>query len=227
MATPILVSWSGGKDSAHMLYHLLQDSAWEIVGLLCTLDASSNRVPVHGVRRTLVERQVAQMPVGPLIPISIPPGASNEVYEQAWAQALAPFRAQGIRHVAFGDIFLEDIRAYRERQLAALGMEALFPIWTGTPAPEVSRALVERFLQAGFRTRMVGVDARYFEEAWAGRILTRQVLDRLPEEVDPCGERGEYHTFVFEGPLFHAPVAHRLGQVFSQGGFHYRDLLEA
>ncbi len=222
---PILVSWSGGKDSALALYRLLQEETWEVVGFLCTFTAPYRRLTMHGVRRALVERQVASMGLAPMVPILIPAHASNAVYEAAWAEALAPFRQRGVRYVAFGDIFLEDIREYRRRQMAALGMEPVWPIWTGTPDPEASLALLKEFWQAGFRTRVVCVDARCLSPVWAGQELTPGAVRALPPNVDPCGERGEFHTFVFQGPLFAEPLRHRLGIRVTREGFHYRDLV--
>ncbi len=222
---PVLVSWSGGKDSALALYRLLQDSTWQVVGLLCTFTQDYQRLTMHGVRYDLVRRQVESMGLGPMVEIWIPAGASNEVYEAAWARALEPFRQQGVRHVAFGDIFLEDIRAYRLQQLQALGMEPVWPIWTGTEDPEASLGLLEEFWAAGFRTRVVCADARHLSPAWAGQELTRLAVRALPRHVDPCGERGEFHTFVFQGPLWSRSIRHRLGPRVTRDGFHYRDLV--
>ncbi len=225
MSTPILVSWSGGKDSALALYRILQDPSWQVVGLLCTISQPYNRITMHGVRRNLLEQQITALNLAPMIPILLPPDASNAVYEAAWADALRPLIAQGIRHVAFGDIFLEDIRAYREQQLARLGMTPVFPIWTGSRRRADSLALLDAFWQAGFRTRIVCVDSRHLGPKWAGRELTPEALQELPETVDPCGENGEFHTFVFDGPLFQYPIHHRLGRRVSHRGFHFRDLL--
>lgn len=225
MPQPILVSWSGGKDSALALYRLLQDPSWQVKGLLCTISQPYDRITMHGVRRVLLERQVAALAVGPLFPIYLPPNASNTTYEAAWAETLRPLRKRGVCHVAFGDIFLEDIRAYRERQLAALDMTPVFPIWTGRRERTASMALLETFWKAGFRTRIVCVDARHLGPEWAGRELTPQAVRALPNTVDPCGENGELHTFVFAGPLFRTPVAHRLGRHVTRQGFHFRDLL--
>ncbi len=225
MATPVLVSWSGGKDSALALYRILQDPNWQVAGLLCTISQPYDRLTMHGVRRVLLEQQVAAMNVAPMIPIFLPPDASNNVYETAWAEALRPLIAQGIRHVAFGDIFLEDIRAYREQQLAALGMRPVFPIWTGSRRHNDSLTLLDEFWNVGFRTRIVCVDARHLGPEWAGRELTPDVVRELPNTVDPCGENGEFHTFVFDGPLFQHPVRHQQGRCVTRRGFHFRDLV--
>ena len=225
MKTPVLVSWSGGKDSALALHRTLHDPNWQVVGLLCTISQPYDRITMHGVRRALIEQQVAAMNVAPMIPIFLPPEASNEVYEAAWAKALRPFIAQGVRHVAFGDIFLEDIRAYREQQLAKLDMTPVFPIWTGSRRRTDSLALLDEFWNADFRTRIVCVDARHLGPEWAGRELTPEAVEKLPEAVDPCGENGEFHTFVFDGPLFRHPVRHRLGRRVTRRGFHFRDLV--
>lgn len=225
MATPILVSWSGGKDSALALYQMLQDARWHVAGLLCTFSQPYDRITMHGVRRTLLEQQVAALGLASMVPIFLPPNASNEVYEAAWAKVLHPFIQQGIRQVAFGDIFLEEIRAYRERQLAKLGMTPVFPIWTGSRHPADSWAVLAAFWQAGFRTRIVCADAQHFDSTWVGRELTPITVQQLPPSVDPCGENGEFHTFVFDGPLFSHPVRHRLGRCVTRQGFHFRDLL--
>ncbi len=225
MPIPLLVSWSGGKDSALGLYRILQDAHWRVAGLLCTFSRPYDRITMHGVRRVLIEQQVAAMHLAPMIPIFLSPDASNEAYEAAWAEALRPFIAQGIRHVAFGDIFLEDIRTYRTQQLKQLGMQPVFPIWTGSRRRTDSLTLLNTFWQLGFRTRIVCVDARHFGPEWAGRELTPEAVQELPEHVDPCGENGEFHTFVFEGPLFRHPIPHRLGRRVTRRGFHFRDLL--
>ncbi len=222
---PLLISWSGGKDSALALYRLLQDETWQVVGFLCTFTQPYNRLTMHGVRRELIEGQIAALNLAPLVPIHIPAHASNAVYEEAWARALEPFRKQGVRHVAFGDIFLQDIRAYRQQQLEALGMEPVWPLWTGTEDPEASKALLREFWDAGFRTRVVCADARLLSPFWAGQELTPLAVHALPEGIDPCGERGEFHTFVFQGPLFSHPLRHRIGRRVTREGFHYRDLL--
>ncbi|SHK47048.1 Dph6-related ATP pyrophosphatase [Rhodothermus profundi] len=224
MSVPILISWSGGKDSALALYRILQNHCWRVAGFLCTISQPYNRITMHGVRRALLEQQIAAMSLAPMIPILLPPDASNEIYEAAWAEALRPFIAQGIRHVAFGDIFLEDIRAYREQQLKKLGLTPVFPIWTGSRRRTDSLALLDTFWRVGFRTRIVCVDGRQLAPTWAGRELTPEALQELPETVDPCGENGEFHTFVFDGPVFQHPVRHRLGRRVTRRGFHFRDL---
>ncbi len=221
---PVLFSWSGGKDSALALYRLQQDPRWHVRALICTFTRPFDRLTMHGVRRALILAQAEALGL-PVISVEIPAGASNAAYEAAWEEALAPYREQGVRHVAFGDIFLEDVRAYRERQLTALGMEMVEPIWTGSEDPARSRALLEAFWQAGFRTRIVCADARFLGPEWVGRELTPSALAALPEGVDPCGERGEFHTFVFAGPMFRHPIVHHLGRRVTRDGFHYRDLL--
>nr|BCX01009.1 MAG: ATPase [Bacteroidota bacterium] len=221
---PILISWSGGKDSALALWELLRSERWHPLALLCSISQPYGRVTMHGVRLSLLERQARALGL-PLVPIYLPPEASNSIYEARWAEALEPWRQRGVRHVAFGDIFLRDIRAYRENQLAALDMEPIFPIWTGLEDPDSGWALLERFWQTGFHARIVCADSRYFKPEWVGEELTPALLRALPEEVDPCGERGEFHTFVFSGPLFSGPIAHRLGRRVLRGGFYYRDLV--
>ncbi|MCS6982241.1 MAG: adenine nucleotide alpha hydrolase [Flavobacteriales bacterium] len=223
---PILLSWSGGKDSALALWRLLQSGQWKPVGLLCTFSTPFDRVLMHGVRRLLLLQQ-AQATGIDLVPIFLPPEPSNDVYETAWAEVVGDWCRRGVRHVAFGDVFLQDIRAYREKQLAKLDMEPVFPVWTGCPEREASWQLLEEFWSVGFRTRIVCVELTKLGEEWAGRELSPTQARRLPPDVDPCGENGEFHTFVFAGPCFKNPIRVRLGKRFFAKGFCYRDLLPA
>ncbi|MCS7082658.1 MAG: adenine nucleotide alpha hydrolase [Bacteroidetes bacterium] len=222
---PILLSWSGGKDSALALWRLLRSGSWRPVGLLCSISQPYDRVTMHGVRRQLIAQQAQALGIA-LVPIFLPPEPTNAAYEAAWAEVLWEWRRRGLRHVAFGDVFLEDIRAYRERQLAALGLEPVFPVWTGSSDRKASWRLLEEFWSAGFRTRIVCVELKKLGPEWAGRELRPALARRLPSEVDPCGENGEFHTFVFAGPCFQSPVSHRLGSRVLCRGFCYRDLEE-
>jgi uncharacterized protein (TIGR00290 family) len=216
---PVLLSWSGGKDSALALHALRQTPGVEVAGLLTTVTEEYDRISMHGVRRILLERQ-AEATGLPLHIVSIPPECSNEIYEQRMAAALTPLRQGGIRRVAFGDLFLEDIRAYRVGKLAAAGMEALFPVW-GRDTAELAR----EFIAQGFGAVLVCVDTAALDASFAGRAFDDALLRDLPPAVDPCGERGEFHTFVHAGPIFRQPVNFRTGvQETRMERFRYQDL---
>jgi uncharacterized protein (TIGR00290 family) len=219
---PILLSWSGGKDSALALHALRQTPGVEVSGLLTTLTEEYDRISMHGVRRALLEQQ-AEAAGLPLHIISIPPDCTNEIYEERMAAALAPHRHRGVRRVAFGDLFLEDIRAYREAKLAGAGMEALFPVW-GRDTAELALG----FIAKGFQAVLVCVDTDALDPVFAGRAFDAALLRDLPSHVDPCGENGEFHTFVHAGPIFRQPIAFQLGQQETRlGRFRYQDLLAA
>jgi uncharacterized protein (TIGR00290 family) len=218
MPEPILLSWSGGKDSALTLHALRSSPDFEPAGLLTTLSEDYDRISVHGVRRELLERQAA--PIGlPLRKVLIPRDCPNEIYEDCLAAALREAKAQGIRHVAFGDLFLEDIRAYREKQMAALGLQPVFPVW-GLDTAQLARD----FIGLGFQAVLVCVDSEALDPAFVGRSFDEDLLRDLPPGVDPCGENGEFHTFVHAGPIFREPVGIRIGRVEGRGRFWYRDV---
>jgi diphthamide synthase (EF-2-diphthine--ammonia ligase) len=217
----VLLSWSSGKDSAWTLHVLRQRPDVEVVGLLTTFNEAFDRVAMHAVRRPLVEAQ-AEAARLPLWPVPLPWPCSNEIYEQRMGAAVARARAEGISHVAFGDLFLEEIRQYRIRQLTGTGLEPLFPLW-GTPAD--TPALAREMLAAGLGAVLTCVDSRQLEPRFAGRSFDAALLAELPPGVDPCGERGEFHTFCHAGPMFVAPVAVRVGEVLSRDGFCFADLL--
>ncbi|WP_404980553.1 Dph6-related ATP pyrophosphatase [Carboxydichorda subterranea] len=209
------LAWSGGKDSAMALYVLGGASL-----LLTTVTETHERVSMHGVRRSLLRAQARAVGV-PVLEVPIPPRCTNAVYEARMAEALEHLKARGIRSVAFGDIFLADVRAYRERQLARAGMEARFPLW-GRDTGAVAR----EFLRAGFRAVVVCVDLARLDASWAGREFDEAFLAALPAGVDPCGEKGEFHTCVYDGPVFAQPVAFRRGAVVERDGFAFADLLD-
>jgi uncharacterized protein (TIGR00290 family) len=218
---PVLLAWSGGKDSALALDALRAAGEVRVCGLITTVTAGYERISMHGVRRTLLDAQAAAVGL-PLIEARIPVRASNDSYEAAFAAALAPVRAAGVMRVAFGDLFLSDIRAYRERQLAALGMRALFPLWLrDTPA------LAREFIARGFEAVLVCLDPAKIAPSFAGRAFDSQLLHDLPSGADPCGENGEFHTFVFNGPGFIRPVPIVVGPVVERDGFVFCDLTEA
>jgi uncharacterized protein (TIGR00290 family) len=219
MSEPIVMCWSGGKDSALALAELLRDSHYDVAALLTTVTRDYDRISMHGVRRDLLHVQADALGLA-LVEVEIGTGASNDEYEAAIGAALERFRSEDTDTVAFGDLFLTDIRAYRERQLAALNMHAVFPVWGRD-----TRALYRQFVRDGFRAVTCCVDPRQLDESFCGRELDDEFLADLPMEVDPCGENGEFHTFVFDGPIFREPIAMRRGEVVCRDGFWYCDLI--
>ena len=216
----VLLSWSSGKDAAWVLHMLRQAWDVEVVGLLTTLSADGDRVAMHAVRRTLLEAQVRAAGL-PLLAVPLPWPCSNAEYEEATARALGEARERwGVTHVAFGDLFLEDVRAYRERQMAQVGLTPLFPLW-GLP----TRALARDMIAGGLEARLTCIDPRRLPESLAGRAFDAALLEALPPDVDPCGEAGEFHTFAFAGPMFSHPVPTTLGEVVARDGFVFADLL--
>jgi uncharacterized protein (TIGR00290 family) len=218
-----LLAWSSGKDSAWTLHVLRQQGAFEVAGLLTTFNEAFDRVAMHAVRRELVEAQAAAAGL-PLWPVPLPWPCSNDDYEARMRAAMERARAEGITAVAFGDLFLQDIREYRIRQLAGSGIEPLFPLW-GTPAD--TPVLARRMLEGGLRAVLTCVDSRQLDPRFVGRAFDAELLSELPAGVDPCGERGEFHTFCCAGPMFRAPIAVRAGEVVVREGFAYADLLPA
>src|SRR5215471_18738070 len=213
----VLVSWSGGKDSCLALAEIRQKR--DVVALLTTITRDFDRISMHGVRSILLEQQAASLGI-PLHKVFITKGAGNDEYERETIHALRSFQANGINSVVFGDLFLEDIRAYREELLARLGMKGIYPVW----GLDTSH-LIKEFLARGFKTAVVCVDPAKLSRAFVGRVLDEQFLSELPAEVDPCGENGEFHTFVFDGPGFRAPVPFSFGEVVMRDGFWFADLV--
>jgi uncharacterized protein (TIGR00290 family) len=216
---PVLLAWSSGKDSAYTLHVLRQRADVEVVGLLTTINEAYDRVAMHAVRLTLLEAQAEAAGV-PLLLARIPSPCPNEVYERAMEAALAQARAGGVRAVAFGDLFLEDVRRYREERMKTSGLELLFPLW-GRP----TRALAEEMIASGLRARLTCIDPRKLDRSFAGREFCAELLRDLPEAVDPCGEYGEFHSFTWDGPMFRHPVRVRGGEVVERDGFVFADLL--
>jgi uncharacterized protein (TIGR00290 family) len=198
--------WSGGKDSALALHHLLQDDAYQPVQLLTTASEASGRVSMHGVRTELVEEQARALGL-PLHWLRLPEPAPMPVYEQIMEETLRALRAAKVTHAAFGDVFLEDLKAFREKGLAKVGMQGVFPLWGRD-----SRQLVSAFIELGFKAVVVCVNAKHLDASFAGRPLDYAFLRDLPPTVDPCGENGEYHSFVYDGPLFRQPVRFAMGE---------------
>ncbi len=217
---PILFCWSGGKDSAMALHTLLQRSDVRIAALLTTVTEGYERISMHGVRRELLRRQAQSIGL-PLHEVRIPPQCVNPVYEARMEEALRMYFDQGVRRVAFGDIFLQDLRAYREKNLARIGMTALFPIWKRD-----TRELIRSFHANRFRAITVCVDPKVLDPSFAGRELNDSFFRDLPAHADPCGENGEFHTFVFDGPIFRSPIPVRSGEIVNRDGFVFCDILE-
>jgi uncharacterized protein (TIGR00290 family) len=215
----ILFCWSGGKDSAMALHTLLQQKQFEVVALLTTITEGYDRIAMHGVRRELLRRQAESLRL-PLREVCIPPQCVNPVYEARMEEPLHLFYNQGVRKVAFGDIFLEDLRAHREQNLARIGLTALFPIWKRD-----TRELIQYFNEQRFRAIAACVDSKVLDPSFAGRELDESFFRDLPPHTDPCGENGEFHTFVFDGPIFQSPIAVRTGEVVTRDGFVFCDLL--
>ncbi len=220
MGTKAIMSWSGGKDSAMALYEVRRAGGWEIEGLLTTITQDYDRVCMHGVRTALLDQQAAALEL-PLDKIYLDASESQEGYEAKMRTYLTRRRERGIHAVIFGDLFLEDVRQYRERNLAQANMKALFPLWG-----QDTRALAERFLHAGFQAIITCVDLQALPPALVGRRYDRAFLADLPPEADPCGERGEFHSFVYDGPLFHKSVAFQTGPtIVRENRFAYVDLI--
>lgn len=217
--TPVVFSWSAGKDSAFGLWTLLRDPGFQVRALLTTLTERYDRVSMSGVREALLDRQAGAIGL-PVIKVWIPPECSNEVYESRMESTFAAAEFEGIEGVAFADLFLEDIRAYREGRLAQADMRGVFPIWGRDTA-----VLAREMIASGFRAIVVCVDPRALDRSFAGRAFDEGFLADLPEGVDPCGEKGEFHTFVHNGPLFRAPIPCRTGEIVTRDGFVFCDVV--
>lgn len=221
MPRRVLLSWSSGKDSAWTLHVLREMPEVEVVGLLTTFNEVADRVAMHAVRRTLVEAQAATAGL-PLWPVPLPFPCSNAEYEERMRAVIRRAREEGVTHVAFGDLFLEDVRAYRIRMLSKTGIEPLFPSWC---SPADTPTLARRMLRDGLRAVLTCVDPKRLPETLAGRVYDAQFLSDLPPTVDPCGERGEFHTFCFGGPMFVREIAVQVGETVSRDGFCFIDLV--
>ena len=215
----ILLSWSSGKDSAWSLHVLRQRAEFEVVGLLTTFNEVAGRVAMHAVRRELVERQAAAAGL-PLWAVPLPWPCSNEEYESRMAQSCAKALSEGVEGVAFGDLFLEDVRAYREKQMKNTGLEPIFPLWelpTG--------ALAKEMIASGTRAKLTCIDTEKLDRSFVGREFDHALLADLPEGVDPCGERGEFHSFVYAGPMFDSVLAISVGETVVRDQFVFADLM--
>lgn len=215
----MVFSWSAGKDSAFGLWTLLRDPAWDVRALLTTVTDGYDRVSMSGVREELLDRQAEVLGL-PLVKVRIPPACPNEAYERRMAAALASERLRGIDHVAFSDLFLVDVRAYREERLAQAGKRGVFPLW-GRDTAKLARDMVAK----GFRAVVVCVDPRALDPSFAGRAFDLEFLGDLPEAVDSCGETGEFHTFVWDAPMYREPIPCQTTEVVTRDGFVYCDVV--
>jgi uncharacterized protein (TIGR00290 family) len=216
----VVLSWSGGKDSAMVAYHLLVSQKYEIAALMTTVTEGYDRISMHGVRRELLERQAESLGL-PLHKVMIPKDCPNEIYEARMNEALRHFRGRGITKIAFGDLFLADIKQYRDERLALAGMEGLYPIWLRD-----TDELVRTFIGLGFKAKLACVDTHAIDASFAGRELDAGLLEDLPPSADPCGEHGEYHSFVYAGPIFKKAIACKAGETTLRSArFNYCDIV--
>ena len=207
MKQPAILNWSGGKDSALALYKVLREGRYEVQTLLTTISEPYQRISMHGVRTALLDRQAASLGL-PCRKLSLPETPTMAAYEQLMAATMRELRAEGATTAIFGDIFLEDLRRYRETQLAQAGWQAAFPLW-GVP----TAILIREFIGLGFKTITTCVNEKYLDRSFVDRVIDEEFLRDLPAGVDPCGENGEFHTFVFDGPLFQQPIAFEKGEI--------------
>jgi uncharacterized protein (TIGR00290 family) len=215
----VLFCWSGGKDSALALYELQKSQKYKVVSLLTTITEDYDRVSMHGVRRILVEEQARALGL-PLHEVFISKSCSNEEYESKMRESLTRFQPAGISLVAFGDIFLEEVRKYRENNLSKLGLQGIFPLW-GRPTTEITSS----FITLGFRAVVTCIDSKVLDERFLGRELDESFLAELPPNVDPCGENGEFHSYVYDGPIFKQRIEYTLGESVLRDSFYFCDLL--
>ena len=218
-AEPVLMCWSGGKDSSLALHAALQDPTLRVEALLTTVTEGYERISMHGVRCALLIEQADALGLK-LEQVRIPIKASNEAYEAAMRELLLRYQARGVSRVIFGDLFLEEIRRYRETHLATLNMRGLFSLWL-----KDTRQLARDFIAAGFRAILVCIDPKQLDPAFCGREFGESLLAELPASADPCGEKGEFHTFVYAGPIFRRPIPVKKGEVVERDGFWFCDLI--
>jgi uncharacterized protein (TIGR00290 family) len=215
----VLVSWSGGKDSAMALYEIQKVPKYEILSLLTTVTEDYDRISMHGVRSTLLQQQAQSLGL-PLEKILIPKNVSTKEYESKMEITLTEFQQDGVSSVVFGDIFLEGIRNYREEKLSQIGMTGLFPLWK-----RESAYLAQAFIDLGFKAVVTCVDSKVIDNTFIGRLIDERFLAELPANVDPSGENGEFHSFVFEGPIFKERIPYTIGEVVLRDSFYFCDLL--
>lgn len=217
----VLFCWSGGKDSALALHRLMRDPQYEPVALLTTYNEHFQRVSMHGVRLELSDVQAQSIGL-PLDKVFVSERSSNEEYSLKMAERMLAYKEQGVTTVAFGDIFLEDLRAWREENLAQIGMRAIFPLWKND-----TRELIEEFAELGFKSRICCVSEKYLGQDALGRDVDTEFVQSLPEGVDPCGENGEFHSFAYAGPIFREPLHIEMGECVYRDGFWFCDLVNA
>ncbi|KPE49536.1 diphthine--ammonia ligase [Chryseobacterium indologenes] len=206
MKTKAIFNWSSGKDSSLALFKVMQENKYEVTSLLTSINKEFQRISMHGVHVSLLEKQAENLGF-PLIKMELPKEPSMEEYRTIMDKTMSHVKSMGVTASVFGDIFLEDLRQYREDQLNAIGMEAVFPLWKRN-----TTELIYEFLGLGFKTIVTCVNGTYLDKSFAGRIIDQRFLDDLPENVDPCGENGEFHTFTFDGPIFKEPVLFEIGK---------------
>lgn len=206
MKPKAVFNWSSGKDSALALYKILQEDQIEIVSLLTNINKEFQRISMHGVHVSLLEQQAESLGLN-LIKIELPKEPTMEEYREIMTKTMSEIKSKGVTHSVFGDIFLEDLRKYREDQLQAIGMKAVFPLWK-----QNTDRLIHEFLDSGFKTIVTCVNETYLDKSFAGRIIDDNFIKDLPQDVDPCGENGEFHTFTFDGPIFTAPINFKIGE---------------
>ncbi|MEW6212915.1 MAG: diphthine--ammonia ligase [Acidobacteriota bacterium] len=221
MKEPVIVSWSGGKDSLMAMCEILRSENYCVASLITTVTRDYDRISMHGVRRELLHRQARALAL-PLHEVFISRNATNEEYESQMKEALAGYFRRGVRRVVFGDLFLEDIRQYRERLLKSVAMQPLFPIWHRDTSQTV-----REFLRSGFRAITTCVDAEKLDSSLVGRLIDKDFLASLPRHVDPCGENGEFHSFVFDGPLFDEEIKFTVGETVLRDHHFFCDLIPA
>jgi len=220
VAEKVLFSWSGGKDSAIALYEIQKSKSYEILALLTTITEDYDRVSMHGLRRSLLERQANSLGIS-LEKVFITKDASNEEYESKMKEALLRYKNAGVHSVVFGDIFLQDVRKYREENLSKIGMNGVFPIWRRN-----TTALAHTFIDLGFKAVTICIDSNVLDKRFAARDFDKQFLSELPPTVDPCGENGEFHSFVYDGPIFKENILFKKGEiVLRDNRFYYCDLI--
>ncbi|WP_345766640.1 diphthine--ammonia ligase [Chryseobacterium endophyticum] len=207
MKPKAVFNWSSGKDSALALYKILQEEKFEITSLLTSINKEFQRISMHGVHVSLLEKQAESLGF-PLIKLELPKEPSMEEYRNIMESTMNDFKQQGVTHSVFGDIFLEDLRKYREDQLAAAGIQGVFPLWK-----KDTKNLIEEFMDLGFKTIVTCINETYLDKSFAGRVIDKQFIEDLPENVDPCGENGEFHTFTFDGPIFKDPIGFEVGEI--------------
>ena len=220
MKEKVIMAWSGGKDSTLALYEILKNENYEVAGLLTTVTSDYDRISMHGVRRTLLEMQAESLGLA-LEKVFITATTTNEQYEAAMRAVLTKYKNAGVSCVVFGDIFLEDLKRYRENNLAKIGMKGLFPLWKRD-----TTELAHNFIDLGFKTIITCVDTNFLDKIFVGRTFDRKFLSGLPANIDPCGENGEFHSFVYDGPIFKKRIAHDIGEiVLRENRFCYCDLI--